>query len=55
MVVTLNFTDGIKINTDGPYRATSQSDGLYVVGGGMCVPVDGTDEAEKLLEELKSK
>lgn len=51
----LNFSDGIKINTDGPYRVTSRSDGLYVVGHRMCVPVDDAEEGEGLLEELNAK
>jgi hypothetical protein len=52
---SITFTDGIKIHTDGEYRVTHKSDGLYVVGNGMCIPVDDSEEAKELLETLKSK
>ena len=52
---SIKFTDGMEIQTDGEYRVTHKSDGLYVVGHGMCIPVDDAEEAEELLENLKSK
>ena len=52
---SIKFTDGIEIQTDGEYRVMRKSDGLYVVGHGMCIPVNDVEEAEELLENLKSK
>jgi hypothetical protein len=52
---SIKFTDGMEIKTDGEYRVIRKSDGLYVVGHGMCIPVDNSEEAEELLENLKSK
>jgi hypothetical protein len=45
----------MEIKTDGEYRVTGKSDGLYVVGYGMCITVDDAEEDEELLENLKSK
>jgi hypothetical protein len=41
----IKFTDGMEIRADGEYRVTRKSDGLHVVGHGMCIPVD---DAERL-------
>ena len=49
----LRFNDGVEIRTDGELRTTRKSDGLYVVGNGMCIPVDDEAEAQKLIKELK--
>jgi len=37
------------------YMITRKSYGLYVVGNGMCIPVDDAEDAKKLLEEFTSK
>ena len=52
---SIKFNDGVEIQTDGEYRVTLKSDGLYVVGNGLCIPVDNSKEAEELLDKLKSK
>jgi len=52
---SIKFTDGMIIQTDGEYRVTRESDGLYLVGHGMCVSVDNDEEAKKLLDKLKLK
>ena len=52
---SIKFTDGMEINTEGEYRVTRKSDCLYVVGHGICIPVDNSEEAEELLKKLKSK
>ena len=49
----LNFSDGMKINTDGEYRITRKSDGLYVVGHGMCIWIEDHEEGRELIAELK--
>ena len=49
---TLNFTDGMSINTSGPYRIITKSDGLYVVGKGFLCAVDTREEGVALIEEM---
>ena len=49
----LRFSDGVTINTDGPLRITRKRDGLYVVGEGMCMPVDSHEEGMRLIVELQ--
>jgi hypothetical protein len=51
---SIKFKDGLIIQTDGEYRVTRESYGLYIVGHGRCIPVDNHEEAEELLEKLKS-
>ena len=50
---SLKFSDGMTINTSGAYRVIRKSDGYYVVGQGMCCPVDNREEGLKFIEELK--
>jgi hypothetical protein len=49
---TLNFTDGMSINTSGPYRIITKSDGLYVVGKGFLCAVDTREEGMDLIKEM---
>jgi len=49
---TLNFSDGVSVNTDGEYRLLQLPDGLYLTGHGMLVPVDSADEGHQLICEL---
>jgi len=51
----LNFSDGISINTDGPYRVIKKIDGYYVVGHGMLFAVDTYEEGLAEVKELKEK
>ena len=48
----LNFTDGMSINTEGPYRIIRERDGLYVVGHGFMCGVDTQKEGEEMLKDL---
>jgi hypothetical protein len=52
--VILKFTDGMEINTAGEYAVIRKSDGLYVVGHGMCCPVDTSKEGEDLIKTLSA-
>jgi hypothetical protein len=54
-MLSIKFADGMEIQIDGGYRVTSKSDGLYIVSYGMCIPVDNSEDAEELLETLKSQ
>ena len=49
---TLKFNDGVTIKTDGKLRITRKRDGYYVVGRGMCFPVDSREEGVDLIKEL---
>ena len=52
---SIKFIYGIIIHIDVKYRVMHKSYGLYVVGHGMCIPVDNSEEAQELLYKLKSK
>ena len=51
----MRFSDGMTFDTSGPLRTVRKSDGLYVVGNGMLIPVNDYDEAEALIEQLSPK
>ena len=51
----LRFNDGIEIDTEGPLRLLKLEDGYYVVGEGMCIPVEGVQEGINLIKELKKR
>jgi hypothetical protein len=47
----IQFSNGMKFNTDGPLRVVRRSDGLYVVGQGTLCPVASYEEEEKIIKE----
>ncbi len=51
----MQFTDGMKFDTRGPLRLTERSDGWYVVGQGMLIPVSGPEEGRRFITELKKE
>lgn len=51
----LRFSDGMEIDTDGELRIVRKRDGLYVVGQGMCCPVDSPAEGRALIAKLARK
>jgi hypothetical protein len=51
----LRFSDGININTDGSLRKMHLSDGWYIVGQGMLIPMNSEQEAIDYLATQKSK
>jgi hypothetical protein len=52
---SIKLTYGMIIHIDAEHRVMHESDGLYVVGHGICIPVDDSEEAQELLDKLKSK
>ena len=48
----LKFSDGMTFNLEGNLRIVEKSDGLYVVGRGMLIPVNDRDEATKIIKEM---
>jgi hypothetical protein len=51
----MQFSDGMSFDTSGPLRTICKSDGLYVVGNGLLIPVEDYNEAEALIEKLSPK
>ena len=49
----LRFNDGINIDTSGELRILILSDGIYVVGQGMLIPVKDQKEAEDFISKHK--
>ena len=49
----LRFNDGVNIDTSGELRVLKLSDGLYVVGEGMLIPVNFYVEAQSIIEGFK--
>jgi hypothetical protein len=48
----LKFSDGMTINTDGPYRVILKKDGYYVVGHGFMCAVDSREDGAELIKDL---
>jgi hypothetical protein len=46
----LRFSDGVEIDTSGPLRVLTLSDGHYVVGNGMLIPVNSLEDAQKIIQ-----
>ena len=51
----LTFSDGMTFNTTGPLHLTRRSDGWYVCGAGMLIPVRDVKEGREIIESLKTK
>ena len=51
----LRFTDGMEFGTSGELRVIRRKDGWYVVGRGMLLAVDGREDGERLIEELRKE
>ena len=49
----MEFSDGIKFDTSGEYRLTHRSDGWYVVGRNMLLPVNSATEGTTVIAEMK--
>jgi len=50
----MKFSDGMQFDTTGAPRIVRKSDGLYVVGGNMLIPVDSYEEGDQIVKELLS-
>lgn len=51
----LRFSDGEEFDTSGPIRKEKRSDGWYVLGQGMLIPVKDKEEADEEIERLKRR
>ena len=45
----LRFSDGITIDRSGTMRVIKKSDGYYIIGQGMCCPVDSIEEGQRII------
>ena len=50
----MRFSDGMKFDTSGPLRLTRRSDGWYIIGEGMLMPVDSPEEGREIIKEMQS-
>lgn len=48
----LRFSDGITVDTSGPYRSLELADGWYVVGGGKLIPIKNESEAQNMISKM---
>jgi hypothetical protein len=53
-MATLKYVGDLIIDSTGPLRKIRLPDGLYVVDEQMLIPVDSDEEADEVIEELKS-
>jgi len=51
--MSLSFSDWMEINTDGKLRVVKMSDGFYVVGEGMMIPVESRAEGQEVIREME--
>lgn len=51
----IKFTDGMSFDTNGPPRLERKSDGWYVVGKGMLIPVASREEGLQTIKEMEQK
>ena len=51
----LRFSDGEEFDTGGELRIEARRDGLYVLGGGLMIPVESREEGQQLIRELTAK
>ena len=49
----LRFSDGVNVDTSGPLRVLMLSDGAYVVGNQMLIPMPSYEAAAKFVAERK--
>jgi len=50
----MRFSDGMTFNTETKkLRTVEKSDGWYVVGRGMLIPVSTREEGRELIKEMK--
>jgi len=54
-MATLKYVGDLVIDSTGPLRKTRLPDGLYVVGEQMLIPVDSEQEADEVIEQLRSE
>ena len=51
----MKFSDGMTFDTSGAPRIVRKSDGLYVVGNNMLIPVDTREEGESIIANMNKR
>jgi hypothetical protein len=51
----LKFSDGMSFDTQGKLRVERRSDGYYVVGNGMLIPVNDLKEGEEIIKNMSKE
>lgn len=51
----MRFNDGMSFDTSGPLRIVWKSDGFYVVGQNMLIPIRDADEGRRLIEQFSKE
>ena len=51
----LKFSDGEEFDTSGELRVECRSDGWYVLGQGLFIPVSGKEEGQAIIRELTGR
>lgn len=51
----IRFSDGVEIDTDGPFRVREFADGWYVLGGGMLIPCTDELEGHAIMCDLRER
>lgn len=51
----LTFSDGVTFDLSGDMRIVRRSDGLYVVGKSMLIPINSYEEGEDIIREEKAR
>jgi len=49
--MTLRFSDGMEFDLSGELRIERRSDGLYVVGAGMLIPIGSRAEGVQFIKD----
>jgi len=52
--MSIKFSDGMEFDTAGDLRIERRSDGLYVVGEGMLIPVNDRAEGLEIIKEMNN-
>jgi len=51
----LRFSDGEEFDTNGELRLECRSDGWYVLGQGLFIPVSGKEEGQAIIREMAER
>jgi hypothetical protein len=51
----IEFSDGMKFDTQSELHVEKRSDGYYVVGEGLLLPVNSREEADEEIKKLKER
>lgn len=50
--MSIKFSDGLEIASDGPLRVIKKADGFYVIGEDLVCAVESREDGQRLIREL---